>query len=1056
MIKIPITHLLLLVSITTLSSERNEWQEQSIDEKHFSFSINSDHSNQLLLVHNQTVDSYCKYTINGEDLYSASWMGEGGFYVVFIPANSGLVTLEIGKVDQSAFNETVRLKTFTLQDNEPLISELKNFATGLNTRYSHFLKIHDNIDGVYELYTGATKVFIESRNDTLAAISSFESAAILSERGNYISAIELFEQSIFYWEQSKNLKQINITLNRIGLDQWRSHQYNKAIITFNKVLEKTKNNQILLKAQVFNNLGLINWEMQELVLAKENFMTSLNIYDIDELDTTSIEDILLNINQSEYKKDISTTINNLALVNDSLGSPQMSEKLFTVFLNISSGLTDQDSYAKANHSLGVHLLTQGRYEEAKYYFEKSLSLLIYSDTNRWLYMNYYFIGQLSIELGLYRLAEIQFNQAAKYIDELNSPKNYVALSYKMAQIYRLKNDIKKSLEITDATFEKAKKINSLRVSALLHINKYHIFKSQNNWTLADKELELAIKALKNKPFKRLRAKINTFKAGLHLRNNNVIEAIRILKHEVNNLKTIWDTKQLNTANNLLAQAYLKNNQPLEAENTIIEELKNIKFYTNSSANNKIRSSLSQMLKESLSIYIMVVNRLGKSESAFIKTNQMLSRLNDLNSLKGQKSSSIDQISVDDLLSQIESKSIALENGTLSDNDREHIQNDIIELKAKLDFSYIASDDFHDIDVSFQSVQDKLDDSSLVVQFSIGQAGGVAWWISKNKVETHVITNKKELSQLVKLSHYEFIRKAHSHKSIKELSSVLLSPLKHFDNIDKIYFILDEPINLVPFNALFDPREPKMQVLAVNTNIKRLSSIQSLSNLSNKQSINRKNLSALVIADPVTSINDNRLPIDISVDNSQPFGRLVGTKSEAENIGKIINAKIIQGFDASKENLYSTGFKDKNILHFATHAFFHPEISGLSSIVLSQYNKEGKSLWSSYLRALEISQLDINADLVVLSGCETGVSKYDNSLGLAGLTQSFMQAGAKNLIASLWKVNDRVTEKMMTEFYRGYANGLSIELALAQAQKLIRETRHTRHPKYWAGWFLLVD
>jgi CHAT domain-containing protein len=68
----------------------------------------------------------------------------------------------------------------------------------------------------------------------------------------------------------------------------------------------------------------------------------------------------------------------------------------------------------------------------------------------------------------------------------------------------------------------------------------------------------------------------------------------------------------------------------------------------------------------------------------------------------------------------------------------------------------------------------------------------------------------------------------------------------------------------------------------------------------------------------------------------------------------------------------------------------------------------------------------------------------------------MQAGTKNLIASVWKVYDRVTEKMMVEFYKNYSNGMQIDEALWHAQKSIKNNPRTRHPKYWAGWFLLSN
>ena len=113
-----------------------------------------------------------------------------------------------------------------------------------------------------------------------------------------------------------------------------------------------------------------------------------------------------------------------------------------------------------------------------------------------------------------------------------------------------------------------------------------------------------------------------------------------------------------------------------------------------------------------------------------------------------------------------------------------------------------------------------------------------------------------------------------------------------------------------------------------------------------------------------------------------------------------------------------------------------------------YNEKGENNESAYLRALDISNLKLNTDLVVLSGCETGLSSGN---GLTGLTQSFLQAGAKNIVSSLWQVDDRATSMMMTTLYQNLDKGKGIEKALRNAQITIKNRHQTRHPKYWAGW-----
>ncbi len=103
-----------------------------------------------------------------------------------------------------------------------------------------------------------------------------------------------------------------------------------------------------------------------------------------------------------------------------------------------------------------------------------------------------------------------------------------------------------------------------------------------------------------------------------------------------------------------------------------------------------------------------------------------------------------------------------------------------------------------------------------------------------------------------------------------------------------------------------------------------------------------------------------------------------------------------------------------ILHFATHGLLddtHPEFSGL---VFSLYDKNGKSQ-DGFLRLNQIYNLNLNSDLVVLSACQTALGKDVRGEGLIGLTRGFMYAGARRVVASLWKVDDAATAEFMKRF-----------------------------------------
>ena len=120
------------------------------------------------------------------------------------------------------------------------------------------------------------------------------------------------------------------------------------------------------------------------------------------------------------------------------------------------------------------------------------------------------------------------------------------------------------------------------------------------------------------------------------------------------------------------------------------------------------------------------------------------------------------------------------------------------------------------------------------------------------------------------------------------------------------------------------------------------------------------------------------------------------------------------------------------------------------------DRDGRAV-SGFLRLDDIYKLDLNADLVVLSACDTALGREIRGEGLIGMTQAFLFAGARSLIVSLWKVDDAATKELMARFYEGLlADGLRPAQALRQAQLSLAAERRYGHPFFWSGFVLTGD
>jgi CHAT domain-containing protein/Tfp pilus assembly protein PilF len=188
-----------------------------------------------------------------------------------------------------------------------------------------------------------------------------------------------------------------------------------------------------------------------------------------------------------------------------------------------------------------------------------------------------------------------------------------------------------------------------------------------------------------------------------------------------------------------------------------------------------------------------------------------------------------------------------------------------------------------------------------------------------------------------------------------------------------------------------------------------------------------------------------------------FPRLTASGWEAEQIARLAPADQVfkaLSFDANRQMAMSGKLSDYRIVHFASHSFINAAHSNLSGIVLSLIDRNGQEQ-DGFLRLHEIYNLRLQADLVVLGGCRTGLGKEIKGEGVMSLTRGFMYAGAPRVIVSAWEVQDRPSATLMVKFYRGLLGSkkLSAAAALRSAQIEMLRDKQFAAPYFWAGFTL---
>lgn len=409
-----------------------------------------------------------------------------------------------------------------------------------------------------------------------------------------------------------------------------------------------------------------------------------------------------------------------------------------------------------------------------------------------------------------------------------------------------------------------------------------------------------------------------------------------------------------------------------------------------------------------------------------------------------------------------------------------------------DLKYKVSDvNFHELEIALK--KDKKKDKLTLVEYFVGNESIYIFTLSEKGYHVTQLTKEpnfeKDLRAFRGSLYYKLGNPAYDY-GIK-LYKKLIEPIENLIVGKNLLIIPDAVLGIVSLEALIDAKKLEKKNVAKDNFaempylLKKYNFAYAYSSLLllNKTEQTKtpqhdylafapifKNRTRNLWATPVSTKQSTKqvsesdlevLPMDLSENARRDYQEeflnpLPATEQEVDEIAQLFKKhkrEIFKGEKATEGALKKLDLKDYRYIHFATHGFVNTQNPSLSGIILYKQNNDKED---GILHSSEVYNLQLNADLVVLSACETGLGKVIKGEGIVGLARSFLYAGAKNIMVSLWKVTDTATKELVVDFYTQLAKNkkMSKSEALRHAKLRLLKDKKYAMPYYWNGFVLV--
>lgn len=376
--------------------------------------------------------------------------------------------------------------------------------------------------------------------------------------------------------------------------------------------------------------------------------------------------------------------------------------------------------------------------------------------------------------------------------------------------------------------------------------------------------------------------------------------------------------------------------------------------------------------------------------------------------------------------------------------------------------------------TFEEIQKLLDQEQLLIEYFVGHDKIFVFAISSSDYEVIEIKKDFPLEDYVKKIRdaiylpvldrsLDKIRKDSFKREYLQVASEIYSRILDPISIDlpkKLIVIPDGILNYLPFDALLTSRPKdsasfnKLPYLINEHTVSYNYSATLFSEVVRKRHVKKSKKLLAVAPFFGDEYNHNLLTARSSIDQLRDtLSPLIWNVKEVEMICKSIGGNSLIRQDATLQNFLSIA-SEYEILHLSTHGKADDKSGNYSYIAFTETKD---SVENEKLYVEDLYGIRLNSEMVVLSACETGLGKLELGEGVIGMTRGFMYAGAKSIVTSLWSVNDKSSQEIMSSFYQQLKLGKTKDEALREAKlNYINMNTVNSSPFYWAAFVPIGD